>query len=217
MTWIQTASGRAFDLLNPRVEDIDFAEDISAPLARIARFGGHVGSGPYSVAQHCVVGCDAFVEAGRHDLAAAFLLHDAHEAPLGDFASPVSDAIERRIAVALRTITGMPGMDTAALGDTLWSVVWKGLKADIDRVIHAAAGIKPPRGNSLDAVKTMDLRMLRTERDQLLGKPPQRWHVAIEAAEPVRLKGKLTVWPWPRAADEWMQRLKTYCPHAAGL
>lgn len=59
MTWMQTASGKSFDLLNPRAEDVDL-NDIIHALARLARFSGApVTTGPlgcpYVVLQHCML------------------------------------------------------------------------------------------------------------------------------------------------------------------
>ena len=52
-TWIQTYTGRAFDLLDPRPEQID-PLDIAHALSQICRFTGHVREF-YSVAQHSVL------------------------------------------------------------------------------------------------------------------------------------------------------------------
>lgn len=81
---IRTYSGIYFDPLTPRIEDINI-EDIAHALARICRWGGHT-VGFFSVAQHCVLGCQ-LLETKREKL--AFLLHDAVEAYLYDVCSPI--------------------------------------------------------------------------------------------------------------------------------
>ncbi|MFT0892203.1 hypothetical protein [Pseudochelatococcus sp. G4_1912] len=92
---IQTASGRMFSLLSPIAEQIDFVYDIAPQLARQARFNGATESF-YSIAQHCALGADAiYQETRRSDLAAYFLLHDAHEAYIGDIPTPVVTALAR--------------------------------------------------------------------------------------------------------------------------
>lgn len=204
MTWLQTASGSAFDLLDPRPEDVHFAVDVAEALARIARFTGHVRSGPYSVAQHSVIGADAlFAETHRPELAAAYLLHDAHEAYVGDIATPIAQALAQWALAAMMC------------GDTAVRDGLRDLKARIDKAIHRAAGMAWPLPAEIRAkVKLMDLRMLATERRHLLGPSPMPWAVAIETAEPVPLRGKLTVWPWPKAAEEYRIRLTRYCPAA---
>ena len=90
--WLQTASGLAFDLLDPKPEQICIG-DIATALSRLVRFTGH---SPYSVAQHSVA-VSRMVPA-RHALAG--LLHDSHEAYCGDVATP----IKRAIGPAWRTL-----------------------------------------------------------------------------------------------------------------
>jgi uncharacterized protein len=86
-TWIQTANGRCFDILNPRAEDIH-VDDIAHHLAAINRFTG-AARRPYSVAQHsCLV---ARLLPPRLRLAG--LLHDASEAYTGDWSSPLKMAV----------------------------------------------------------------------------------------------------------------------------
>jgi uncharacterized protein len=205
MTWLQTASGRAFDLMNPDWRQVDFAVDVPEALARIARFTGHVRAGPYSVAQHCVIGADAvFRETKDRQAAAAFLLHDAHEAYVGDIATPIVAALVERA-----NFFNTPGIGQMVIGKALTS-----LKATVDREIYRAAGLGAGEGCPLayrDLVKCMDLRMLATEARHLLGPAPQPWAILV-GVEPIRMVGKLTVWPWTQAADEYRERLRRYLP-----
>jgi hypothetical protein len=205
MIWMQTASGIAFDLLNPTPAMVDLRHDVPDALARISRFTGHVPGGIYSVAQHCVIGADALMhETGRPDIAAAFLLYDAKEAFIGDWGTPIKQALAAAAGLAV------PDGHNAVLEGMRW------LENGIDAAIHAAARVAWPLPPAIAAaVKTMDLRMLATERRQLLAPAPQPWVAAVEAAEPLRLAaGSLTVWPWTKAADEWHDRLNRYCPAA---
>ncbi|GHE50831.1 hypothetical protein GCM10019059_07410 [Camelimonas fluminis] len=197
MTWIQTSKGRAFDLLNPTPEMVDLKVDVAEALARIPRFGGHVMSGPYSVAQHCVVGADYLMQQTRDKtLAAAFLLHDAHEAYIGDMTSPVVQAISARMATP-----------------RLFGVVLGLLKDHLDAAIYAAAGMRwPLTAEVRQIIKQTDLALLRTERDRLLTRPPQPWQDEIERAHPLRLANKLKPQPWPDAAADYVDRLNRYCP-----
>lgn len=205
MTWLQTASGRAFDLLHPDWRQVDFAVDVPEALARIARFTGHVRAGPYSVAQHCVIGADAvYRETKDRQAAAAFLLHDAHEAYLGDIATPIVWALIE----SFRQNSTTGGFGSDALRRSLDC-----LKHNLDQAIYWAAHIGSdgcPR-QYRDIVKRMDLRMLATEARHLLGPAQQPWAI-LEGVEPIRMVGKLTVWPWPQAADEYRERLRRYLP-----
>jgi len=201
MTWLQTASGRAFDLLQPDWKQVDFEVDIPEALARIARFTGHVRSGPYSVAQHCVIGADAVFQATRdREAAAAFLLHDAHEAYLGDIATPIVVAL---VEMARASAYGGAAITTAI----------RDIKAQLDAAIYKAAGVDDRARIAHHAiVKVYDLRMLATERAHLLARSPQAWAPQVEAAQPLRLVGKISVWPWVKAAEEYRERLRRYLP-----
>ena len=88
--FITTHSGVAFDLLNPRPEDVRL-EDIAWALAHINRFTGHA-SVPYSVLEHSIRVHDVVVQTNP-ELGAVALLHDAAEAYVGDVASPIKAAM----------------------------------------------------------------------------------------------------------------------------
>jgi len=109
MTWIQTATGKHFDLLDPKPELVD-ARDIVYALSNICRFTGHVYP-PYYVAQHCVEVAE-IVSARAKPWG---LLHDAAEAYVGDINQPLHVAmnmtikpIERAIAAAIRERFNVP-------------------------------------------------------------------------------------------------------------
>lgn len=117
MTWIQTVSGVAFDLLNPTPDMIRLS-DIAHALSRIPRFNGHTPV-PYSVAQHSVhVSTLAGMIDGPQG-ALDGLFHDAAEAYIGDMPSPVKALcpqfamIEARI---WRVIADRYGLRTALGG-----------------------------------------------------------------------------------------------------
>lgn len=206
MTWLQTASGRAFDLVRPDWRQVDFEVDIPEALARIARFTGHVRSGPYSVAQHCVVGADAVFAATKdRSAAAAFLIHDAHEAYVGDMATP--------IAGALVEIARELGGDSCAV---LMRSCLRELKNRQDQAIFRVTGMAGAMAQHAGLVHRTDLGMLATERAHLLGRSPQPWHPAVEAAAPIRITGRLSCWTWPQAADEYRDRLRRYLPEQFG-
>lgn len=87
---LHTASARMVDVMKPDPQTIAI-EDIARSLSRIPRWLGHTsGDVAYSVAQHSVrvslllqgTGCEL-----------EGLLHDAHEAFLGDIPRPVAHAI----------------------------------------------------------------------------------------------------------------------------
>lgn len=83
-TIVVTYTGKQIDLLNPKVKDIDIV-DIAHSLAMTCRFNGHSRKF-YSVAEHCV---RASYFGTTIPMRQYLLLHDAAEAYLGDFISPV--------------------------------------------------------------------------------------------------------------------------------
>lgn len=84
---IATSTGY-FDLAAPRPDDVNLA-DIALSLSRINRFTGH-GARRISVARHSVNCYRAAVRDRMPlDVCRLALMHDAHEAYVGDVASPL--------------------------------------------------------------------------------------------------------------------------------
>lgn len=108
---IITASGVLFNLIEPRVEDVQ-AFDIAHGLAMKCRWAGHT-SVYYSVAEHSVrvsMRC-------APDDALAGLLHDAAESYLGDVSSPLKRRLDgyreienRLLAVIFKRFGLAPGL-----------------------------------------------------------------------------------------------------------
>jgi len=135
MAWTQTKTGKLFSLKYPNSDAVDI-EDIAHSLSQICRFGGHTREF-YSVAQHSVE-CAIRADVGFQLEA---LLHDAHEAYLGDICTPLKDMIgsgirrvDNALATAVRDHFGLPN----------------NLSANVHHV---------------------DQRMLVTEASQLMGDP----------------------------------------------
>jgi uncharacterized protein len=94
-TLVQMRSGACVDLaaLEPDLTDVTL-EDIAGSLARLPRFLGHTqGERPYSVAQHSCLVVALLDDSANRPLAQAALMHDAHEAVMGDIPSPVKEAL----------------------------------------------------------------------------------------------------------------------------
>jgi len=146
MSWIITRSGRKFDLLDPKPQDVILG-DIVYSLAHQCRFTGHVRQF-YSVGQHSYLASHAIsklpgliIGEERRMLELEALLHDAHEAYCGDISAPLRSALADK--------TG-----------ELESIIW-----GIDRAIRQRFGLPlrlSPR------VQQVDLVMLATERRDVL-------------------------------------------------
>lgn len=89
---ITTASGKLFNVMEPRAEDVDI-NDIAHALAHQCRFGGHTREF-MSVAQHSLLVLSVIgnlLGPDDIDLQLAALLHDAPEAYLVDVPRPVKE------------------------------------------------------------------------------------------------------------------------------
>lgn len=108
MSWIQTSTGQRFDLSNPSQAQVSLS-DIAHALGHLCRFNGHTYM-PYSVARHSLLVAELVPP--EHRLQA--LLHDAHEAYIGDMSTPLKwilpeyRAIEKPIWGAVATAFGIP-------------------------------------------------------------------------------------------------------------
>lgn len=157
MTWIQTHTGKALDLLYPQPEQIDL-RDIAHALSMQCRFNGHTPK-HYSVAEHSVL-VSSTVPLG---LSAAGLFHDAAEAYIGDMVSPLKRAI---------SIIG----DVNPVDD---------IEAKIYGVIAQRFGIDVQDFAS-PHVKEADIRVLILERDAFFRDPPRPWSLPdLPAADEV--------------------------------
>lgn len=114
--WIQTYTGRAFDLLDPQQHSVDIA-DIAHSLARQCRFNGHCQFF-YSVAQHSVLIAQWLRRVGASPKTQLYgLLHDAPEAYVGDMPRPLKKLlpefrdIETRVAVTVLKRFGLRLID----------------------------------------------------------------------------------------------------------
>jgi len=150
--WIQTYTGRKFCPLAAQARDVD-VRDIAHALALKCRFGGHCRYF-YSVAEHSVRVSRVLEKLGTRE-AMWGLLHDAGEAYLADVCAPIK-----------RMIHVHDGKRVESFGeaeDRLLEVIAKGL--GLPAVDY-------------DVVRDADLTLLMTEARDLLGEPPESWHVS---------------------------------------
>jgi uncharacterized protein len=156
MTWMQTRDGHAIDLLEPDLSEVTI-EELAHALSRINRFCGHTRTiSGYSVACHSV--------AVSMHLPPAYalwgLMHDAHEAFLGDITSPVK--------MALRALGGGEAFDK--------------LESKLVVAVRRRWELHGPMPRE---VKVADLEALATERRDLLGEEARPWNLRVDG-DPVR-------------------------------
>lgn len=163
------SSGRAIDLLSPDPRLLS-PRLVGAHLARINRYAGGTAL-PLSVAQHSLLVARLLpAHLRRHGL-----LHDGHEAIMGDIPGPTKAAI-------------------AHLGGGHALAV---LEARLDAAIHRACGLPWPL-SPLDQARLIaaDRRALATEMRDLLGVPPDR---LPHSPDPRPLRAM----PWAKAEEAW--------------
>ena len=86
---IAMGSGKYFDYTDPQPEHLDI-EDIAQALSNICRFNGHCNF--YSVAEHSVHCANLAEDLSLPDAGIfAALMHDAHEAYIGDMPKPLKN------------------------------------------------------------------------------------------------------------------------------
>lgn len=169
---MQTAGGRAFDLLRPQASDVDF-DEVSAALSKLCRFAGHTREF-YSVAEHSVHVASILPK----EMQLYGLLHDAHEAYLGDWPTPVK--------VALGRFSG----DAAQAR--------RQLEIRVQKAVHEAAGLPEPDVGTRLAIHEADMRVLLAERAELMAPPPKAWDGGLEEIVPADVT--LELWE-PKLAD----------------
>lgn len=164
-TWIQTRSRRRLDLLNPSPEQVDWS-DVALGLARTARFSGQT-SRRYSVAEHSIRVALAVPENAR----LGALLHDAHEAYLGDWTSPLQRALMVRCPGAAQALQYTQQRVQATILTSLWRCLGHPGKNEAHWAFWNFQNA-PVSGPVMHA----DLTLLATEaRDLLPGGPLDEW------------------------------------------
>lgn len=152
--WVQTHSGRAFPLIDSQQSDV-YWPDIIYALAHLNRFSGHADS--YSVAQHSILVAKQLPQEWK----LYGLLHDAHEAMIGDITTPVSRALQ---------ILG-DGVEGGFCPTGRVHRAIRQLKDGVDAAIYPAAGLHWPIPQTIEeAVHVADKRAFVTEVRDLLGR-----------------------------------------------
>lgn len=183
--------GTLMDLAAPLASDIVWPE-IAAGLSKLARWNGRPKGPAFSVAQHCVMGADAMIaETGDAIAAAYFLLHDAHEALIGDIPRPTVALIEhhagRRCGIHL-------ALQVA--------------RAEIDAAVFEAARIIPlAHAPQRDLVAAMDERMARAEALALFGRTVADNRFGRADLPAPKLTGAIRPWGAMKAEEAWLDRL----------
>jgi uncharacterized protein len=156
--------------VHPLPEDVVWPE-LARALGRLCRWRGHTDTF-YSVAQHCI---DVSALLPR-PLQLWGLLHDAHEAYLGDIPAPLKPYVP--------TFEGLEDRSMHAI------FLRAGIDLEHGDCVQVAEG--------LQAVKVADLKMLATEARDLMG-DPKDWRLPISPREE-----RIVAWTPDVAARIWL-------------
>lgn len=185
-----TATGRVIDFLNPTPNNISIV-DIAEALSKQCRFTGHTAMF-YSVAQHCCL---------VHDLCSLearpwALLHDAHEAYIGDIPSPLK--------TALHALGGKLALDIIA--------------TRFDNAIAGAFKIQWPLSEQVNReINHFDKVALNTERYIMLDQRAAHSTIWAKDLPSPRLGSLRTAWKWDTAFENFMDRFEALgLPRGAG-
>lgn len=187
--WFGSFPDLLVDLTSLDALAIDF-EAIARRLARIPRFVGATQE-PYSVAQHSVLVMNCTARPYRPWA----ILHDAHEAFLGDLTFP---AVQYVAAIA-DEIDGSGAAFKRALAEA---------KRRIDSAIFAAAGLGEPSAECASHVEASDLFALRTELQTLLELSPETMRLAGHETRNMPACFRPTYWSAEKAESEFLAALR---------
>ncbi len=185
-THTQTHSGKMFDIFNPKPEDICI-EDIAHALSMQCRFNGHTKEF-YSVAEHSL-NCARIAAAQELDTDAVLftLLHDAHEAYLGDFPAPWGNRINFIVDNKIITMAEM--------------------KRKLDQTILVQLYQFPEAWIDDSDIKYADLAMLINEKRLALAVNEIPWSTDSVIIQPAFVFTKLDFY---KPAEACFQFLKAY-------
>jgi uncharacterized protein len=205
--WSHSLFGRAIEMVHPDPREVDFAE-IAETLSMINRFTG-CAEKPVSVALHTTI-CVAAARAlkATPTQVAHVLLHDAHEARIGDIATPVAQALAA-VADGLND-----NLRATQCGSYVVREAIAELKDRHDRAIWRAAGLDEPDAATRALVKRCDVIALMTERRDFLAPRPCPWAPEIEAVPPLRSSWKGKWRAPPTVAAELAGLFQAYLPNA---
>ncbi len=174
---MQLHSGFVVDLMAPDLAALTLT-DIATSLSRLPRFlGATRGAHPYSVAQHLCHVADVMAER-QHGafVQIAGLLHDAHEALMGDIPTPVKHALGGHVVQELEARLQAALARRFRLGPMIWAS-WE--------------------------IRVADEDLLATERRDLLATPAIPWAEAQGMPIPHLY---IEPWPESLAHAEWLIR-----------
>ena len=183
MTVIQSYSGIGVTplLLKPLQVSL---EDIAHALSLKCRFTGHCAF-HYSVAQHCLLGAEQLTDP---DQKLAFMLHEVSEAYLPDIAAPIKNYVSM-----------CPENSNESLS-------WQTIERQHARVVLSTLGVpKLVTAVLSEDVRTVDLRMLATERRDIMAPSAVNWNIPANPYHDVMIEET----PWRDVKAQWLDMTRS--------
>lgn len=187
--WQQSFSGKVVTPRDLKPAQVSFM-DIPHALAQKVRFNGQLAVPGYTVAQHCVLGTRELLRQKVDvDVALAFLLHEVSEVYLPDVPSPIKKFLSVEVEVHDDPIIGYE------------NIPWTELENRHANAIFDALGLNSLRPLlNHPHVHDTDVRMLMTEKRDLMGPEPQPWGFKELPFDSF----VIDVWPFAKARNEFL-------------
>lgn len=194
MSWMLTHEGHEVCLVGPKAAESVFdLADVAHALALINRFNGHTKR-PYSVAEHSLVVAELAALAGEAvDVQFACLMHDAHEAYVGDVIHPVKEVL------------GKP---------------WSDFEAHVCQLVGRRLGVAGLLRQHRQVVRLFDLQALATERRDLKLWEPERhgmWPLLDTPGQKVLPSEDINLNSAARAQASWQEWRDAFMVRAKSL
>lgn len=150
MTWMLTATGQTVSFEFVRNSAGISIDNIAPAIAKLCRFVGHCNR-VYSVAEHSLLVCEILErDYGMRDPSAllAGLMHDAHEAYVGDLSAPMKQAV---------------------------GPAWRAVEASVQVEVQRRFGLLTASQACAGVLHAADMQALATERRDLMPEHPSPW------------------------------------------
>jgi uncharacterized protein len=180
--YIRTFTGK--QLFWSHVEDHDYdIKDIAHALSMRVRWSGHVREF-YSIAQHSVLVMQHMAQGASREVLLGALMHDANEAYLPDFPSPLK--------------WFLAAQDVKLL---------KNLETRIDAAIAKKFNFPYPRD---PRIKQSDLLLLAAEHTALMPAGGERDYMKFHGDKPMKLP-HIYPWQWQTAEENFIRAFDNLC------
>ncbi len=171
--WTQTYTGVAFDLLEPRAEDVNI-EDAAHSLAKMDRYNGHAKIF-YPVAQHSLlVGKLVQAWGGTPEEVYDAKMHDVIETYIGDMISPMKRAMRAVLAEKIKYSQDISYDVVLPVALAKEFDPFTEIERRVEIAVRTAFNMPPEQP---DIVTKADLTILANERELIMAPCVRDWEL----------------------------------------